>query len=197
MKARISILALTLILAGCGVGRISAPPTLFDLGADKLAALSLPARAPIGLTFRAVPALSDTGVIWRIDGSTAVQAYASSRWVSAPYDLVRQRLTERLSGQGPVLSGQGPVLTEFARTLPQVQLTLLRFEQVFAPSGQTSEGRIVLQALLLQDGQVKGQLRIDEVAVAPTQDAAGGVQALRAATDAAADHLAQWLTKNL
>lgn len=190
MKARISVLALTLILAGCGVGRMSAPPALFDLGADERAALSLPARAPIGLTFRAVPALSDTGVIWRIDGSTAVQAYASSRWASAPYDLVRQRVTERLSGQGPVL-------TEFARTLPQVQLTLLRFEQVFAPSGQTSEGRIVLQALLLQDGQVKGQLRIDEAAVAPTQDAAGGVQALRAATDAAADHLAQWLAKNL
>ena len=88
-------------------------------------------------------------------------------------------------------------MTEFARTLPQVQLTLLRFEQVFSPSGQTSEGRIVLQALLLQDGQVKGQLRIDEAAVVPTQDAAGGIQALRVATDAAADRLVQWLAKNL
>ena len=88
-------------------------------------------------------------------------------------------------------------MTEFARTLPQVQLTLLRFEQVFSPSGQTSEGRIVLQALLLQDGQVKGQLRIDEAAVVPTQDAAGGIQALRVATDAAAARLVQWLAKNL
>lgn len=190
MKARMSALVLTLLLAGCGVGRIAAPPSLFDLGADEQTTPGLPAREPISLAFRARPALSDTGIPWRVEGSAAVQAYASSRWASAPYDLVHQRVAERLFRQGPVL-------TEQANLAPQVQLTLLRFEQVFAPSGQTSEGRITLEALLLRQGRVLGRLRIEQAAPASTQDAAGGVQALRIATDAAADQLAQWLAQNL
>ncbi|KDC01447.1 CAIB/BAIF CoA-transferase, family III family protein [Bordetella bronchiseptica D993] len=44
-----------LLLAGCGAGRMAAPPALFDLGADVAATPALPARQPIVLAFEAVP----------------------------------------------------------------------------------------------------------------------------------------------
>ncbi|MFY3706971.1 ABC-type transport auxiliary lipoprotein family protein [Achromobacter dolens] len=187
MKMRSAILTLTLALAGCGVGRVGAPPALFDLGLDARPAPQLPARDPIALVFSAVPALSSTGVIWRVGDSAAPQAYATYRWASSPSDLVRQRLIERLSRQGPVLAERANGQT------PQVQVYLSQFEQVFTSDGSASEGRVLLQAVLLNGRAVVGQLRIATQAPAPTQDAAGGVAALRQATDDAADQLAQWL----
>ena len=191
MKMRSAIqalaLALTLALAGCGVGRVGAPPAVFDLGLDARPAPQLPAREPMALVFSAVPALSGTGVIWRVGDSAAPQSYATYRWASSPSDLVRQRLIERLSRQGPVLAERASGQT------PQLQVYLSQFEQVFTPDGSASEGRVLLQAVLLNGRNVVGQVRIATQAPAPTQDAAGGVAALRQATDNAADQLAQWL----
>jgi cholesterol transport system auxiliary component len=191
MKMRSAVLILTLALAGCGIGRVAAPPSVFDLGLDSRPAPALPARATIALVFQAVPSLSDTGVIWRVGDSAAPKAYASYRWASPPADLVRQRLTERLSRQGPVLDERVTLQT------PQLQVSLSQFEQVFAADGQSSEGRVLLQAVLLSGRSVVGQTRIEARAPAPTQDAQGGVAALRQATDDAADQLAQWLAATL
>ena len=55
MKMRSAFLVLTLALAGCGVGRVGTPPSVFDLGADLRPALQLPARAPIALATRRCP----------------------------------------------------------------------------------------------------------------------------------------------
>ena len=71
MKMRSAFLVLTLALAGCGVGRVGTPPSVFDLGADLRPALQLPARAPIALAYTSVPALSDSGIIWRVGDSAA------------------------------------------------------------------------------------------------------------------------------
>ncbi|CAB3883851.1 hypothetical protein LMG26858_03371 [Achromobacter anxifer] len=191
MKMRSAILILTLALAGCGIGRVAAPPTVFDLGLDSRPVPSLPARETIALVFQAVPSLSDTGVIWRVGDSAAPKAYASYRWASPPTDLVHQRIAERLSRQGPVLNERVTLQT------PQLQVSLSQFEQVFAPDGQSSEGRVLLQAVLLSGRNVLGQTRIAAQAPAPTQDAQGGVAALRQATDEAADQLAQWLAATL
>ncbi|MBR8655634.1 membrane integrity-associated transporter subunit PqiC [Achromobacter sp. Marseille-Q0513] len=191
MKMRSAFLVLTLVLAGCGVGRVGTPPSVFDLGADLRPALQLPARAPIALAYTSVPALSDTGIIWRVGDSAAPKSYATYRWASSPSDLVRQRLTERLSRQGPVLGERVNGQT------PQLQVQLQQFEQVFAPDGASSQGRVVLQAVLVNGHKVLGQTRIAVQAPAPTQDAAGGVAALRQATDDAADQLAQWLATAL
>jgi cholesterol transport system auxiliary component len=57
MKMRSAILILTLALAGCGIGRVDAPPTLFDLGLDARPVPALPARDPIALTFQSAPGL--------------------------------------------------------------------------------------------------------------------------------------------
>ena len=172
-------------------GRVGTPPSVFDLGADLRPALQLPARAPIALAYTSVPALSDSGIIWRVGDSAAPKSYATYRWASSPSDLVRQRLTERLSRQGPVLGERVNGQT------PQLQVQLQQFEQVFAPDGASSQGRVVLQAVLVNGHKVLGQTRIAVQAPAPTQDAAGGVAALRQATDDAADQLAQWLATAL
>ena len=103
---------------------------------------------------------------------------------------MRQRLIERLSRQGPVMGERVNGQT------PQLQVQLQQFEQVFAPDGASSQGRVVLQAVLVNGHKVLGQTRIAVQAPAPTQDAAGGVP-LRQATDDAADQLAQWLATAL
>ena len=191
MKMRSAVLILTLALAGCGIGRVAAPPTVFDLGLDSRPVPALPARETIALVFQSVPSLSDTGVIWRVGDSAAPKAYASYRWASPPSDLVHQRIAERLSRQGPVLNERVTLQT------PQLQVSLSQFEQVFAADGQSSEGRVLLQAVLLSGRNVLGQTRIATQAPAPTQDAQGGVTALRQASDEAADQLAQWLAATL
>lgn len=191
MKMRSAILILTLALAGCGIGRVDAPPKLFDLGLDARPVPALPARDPIALTFQSAPGLSDTGMIWRVGDSAAPRSYATYRWAAAPADLVRQRVTDRLSRQGPVLNDRVSLQT------PQLQISLAQFEQVFAEDGQSSQGRILLQAVLLNGRAVVDQKRILVTAPAPSQDAEGGVAALREATDQASDQLAQWLAATL
>ncbi|AYD67216.1 hypothetical protein C4E15_04680 [Achromobacter spanius] len=191
MKMRSAVLlltvTLTLTLAGCGIGRVPAPPSVFDLGLDAKPVPALPARAPIAMSVQAPPALSDTSMIWRVGDSAAPRAYATFRWASSPSELVRQRITDRLSRQGAVLADRVNL------QMPQLQLTLMQFEQVYADDGQSSEGRILLQAVLLNGRNVVDQKRIQVRVPTPTQDAAGGVAALRQATDEASDQLAQWL----
>ncbi|CAB3666118.1 ABC-type transport auxiliary lipoprotein family protein [Achromobacter piechaudii] len=191
MKMRRAVLILTLTitsaLAGCGIGRVATPPSVFDLGLDAKPVPALPARVPIAMSLQAPPALSDTSMIWRVGDSAAPRAYATFRWASSPSELVRQRLTDRLSRQGPVLADR------INLQMPQLQLSLMQFEQVYAENGQSSEGRLLLQAVLLNGRAVVAQKRIQVQTPAPTQDAAGGVAALRQATDEAADQLAQWL----
>lgn len=191
MKTRSAILILTLALAGCSIGRVDAPPTLFDLGLDARPVPALPARDPIALTFQSAPGLTDTGMIWRVGDSAAPRSYATYRWAASPADLVRQRITDRLSRQGAVLSDRVTLQT------PQLQVSLAQFEQVFSEDGQSSQGRVLLQAVLLDGRNVVDQKRILVAAPAPTQDAEGGVAALRQATDEASDQLAQWLAANL
>ncbi len=182
---------LALALSGCGVGRVAPQASLFDLGPEAPAAVQLPPRSAIVLAYSAAAALGDTGVIWRVGDSTTPKAYAGFRWTEPPSSLVRQRLQERLSREGAVLADSA------GTGAPQLRVTLMRFEQVFAPDGTSSQGQVVLQAVLLQDGKLLGQRRFARQAAAPTQDAAGGVAALRQATDAAADDLAAWLASVL
>ena len=182
-------LAAVVALAGCAGRQVSSTPQRYDLGADTAAAPTMAARAPVALSFAAAPTIGDGGMVWRIGDSASPQTYATVRWAAAPADLVRQRLIDRLSRQGPV------VTETLVAGVPQLRVTVARFEQVFAPDGASSRGEISLQALLVRDRTVIAQTRIDEVVAAPTQDAAGGVAALRVATTQAGDALAVWLAR--
>lgn len=180
-------LPLVLALAGCGVGRTGAPTALFDLGPETAPASNLPLRGPVAMTFASAQMLADTGVIWRVGDSDSLQSYATYRWASSPAQLVQQRLTDRLSAEGPVLTDN------LDASVPLLQVSLTRFEQVYAADGTSSAGQVVLQAVLIRDRHAVDSLRLVRSAPAPTQDASGGVQALRAATDTAANDLAVWL----
>nr|WP_231755489.1 ABC-type transport auxiliary lipoprotein family protein [Bordetella sp. N] len=184
--------AAAVVLTGCSVGRASGPQAgLFDLGPATPAVTTLPKREPISANVTAVSMLNDTGVIWRIGDSANPQSYATYRWAATPAQLLQQRLVERLSAQGPVLSD-----TVDSRA-PVLQISLTRFEQVYTPDGTSSEGRVTLQAVLLRERRTIDAVRVARSAPATSQDAAGGVQALRVATDAALDDLALWLSQKL
>lgn len=142
---------------------------------------------PLVLSMDAAPILADTGMLWRVGDSAAPQAYAQARWAATPVQLVRQRLLDHLSAQRHVVTES--TLADVA----QLRVTLTRFEQVFTPDGTRSQAHVGLQAMLVQDRRVLAATRIDTQAPAATQNAEGGVQALRQATDLAARQLSDWI----
>ena len=130
-------------------------------------------------------------MIWRVGDAGQPQAYTTYQWVAPPARLVTQRLVDRLSLQGAVLQQNA------VGDLPQVRLNLQRFEQTFSADGSTSQGQLILQAILIKGAKVIDQKLVDIKVPARTQDALGGAQALREATDQAAEQVAQWLTVQL
>jgi hypothetical protein len=63
--------------------------------------------------------------------------------------------------------------------------------------GSSSVGQLTLQAVLIRGTKVVDQKLVDIKVPARTQDALGGAQALRLATERAAEQVAQWLTIEL
>nr|WP_254926252.1 ABC-type transport auxiliary lipoprotein family protein [Bordetella genomosp. 11] len=218
-----AVLGLAVALGGCSLGRTSPPAQLFDLGPAPGASAALPSgasasaggamppgslagssgtstessggqatrREAVAVSFSAAQMLTDTGVIWRVGDSASPHSYATYRWAAPPSQLVQQRVIDRLSAVGPVVQdGVDP-------RAPVLQVTLTRFEQVYTPDGKSSSGQVALQAVLVRDRRVVDSLRLARAATAPSQDAQGGVQALRTATDMAAGDLSVWLERSL
>jgi len=184
------------VLSGCvGMGGGARPtenPQRYDLGLSAIPAQDASRQsaahedAAVVLTIDAAPILADTGMLWRVGDSAAPQSYAQARWAATPAQLVRQRLVDYLSSDRHVLTES--VLADVV----QLRVTLTRFEQVFSQDGASSQGYVGLQAMLVQNRRVLASTRINTSAPATTQDAAGGVAALRQATDQAAKELAYW-----
>ncbi len=177
-------------LAACVSGAGARAPKQLDLGSVTVApksplapnpAVAVPAAASAAL-------LNETMVIWRVGDTGQPQAYTSYQWVAPPARLISQRVVDRLSLQGAVL--QQSVGADF----PQIRLNVQRFEQTFSPDGATSKGNLTLQVVLIRGTKVVDQLLIDLSVPAATQDAPGGADALRQATDQAVEQMAQWLT---
>ncbi len=180
-------------LSGCGVGRSTVSPKQLDLGAGAFApAGSLPANPPIVVPAATTAALlNETMVVWRVGNTGQPQAYATYQWVAPPARLVTQRIIDRLSLQGAVLQ------QSIGGDLPQLRLSLQRFEQTFSEDGATSQGRLTLQVVLVKNTVVVDQVLIDLSVPAGSQDAAGGAVALRQATDQATEQVAQWLAAQI
>lgn len=187
------------LLSACALPERLAGPRLYDFGpgaavsagaAPAVPAAGLPALA---VSVQASPALDGTAMLYRLAYADAGQlhAYAHSRWAMAPAELVLQRLRQVLSPQHAVLKpGEGaPRL---------LQLELEEFSQVFETPGQ-SGGWLRLHATVLElangSQRVLAQRSVVVQRPATTADAAGGVRALNAATDAAVAELAQWLAQ--
>jgi len=190
------LLMAILLLSGCGVGRSGSAPQQLDLGAGyadlKAGTVAAIQHPPIAVpSASAASLLTETAVIWRVGDAGQPQAYTTYQWVAPPARLVTQRLVDRLSLQGPVLQQNA------VGDLPQVRLNLQRFEQTFSVDGSSSVGQLTLQAILITGTKVLDQRLLDIKVPARTQDALGGAQALREATEQAAEQVAQWLTVKL
>ena len=177
-----------LLLAACAGGRGPGDPQRYDLGHSQASntTSASASRAPLVLTVEATALPSETGMIWRVQDSSAPQAYAHARWAAPPAQLLRQRLIDRLALDGPVLASS-------VQGSDQLAVTLTAFEHVFAANGSHSMGAVSMRAVLLRKSAVVGATHIDASDPAPTKDAAGGVAALREASAQAAAKLAAWL----
>ena len=184
------------LLAGCSV--LSEPPraAVYDFGAPSAAAADSDTRQvlpPLVLgQIGATQTLDSSALLYRLAyaNDQQLRPYSLARWSAPPAELVRQRLRERLSADRTVL---GPLDPGAALTL---KIDLDEFSQLFT-SASESVGLVRLNATLtrsnLNGEQPVAQRSVTMRKAAATPDAAGGVQALTAATDAAADDIAQWL----
>jgi cholesterol transport system auxiliary component len=206
MKAALA-LAITLLVAACSSLAPEKPvrATLYDFGpgAAGVPAAGAPAQAPIVLEdIEASSALESSALLYRLGYADAHQLhpYAQARWSAPPARLVRQRLREQLGRDRAVLDPtESASLARVAGTLPRVlHVELEEFSHVF-DSPASSSGVLRLRATLMANTPGGERLIAQRLIVqrkpAPTADASGGVRALTAATDAAAQEIAEWLAQ--
>ena len=202
---------MTGFLAGCSVVDKPTRATLYDFGPGALvsqagispaASAPAPALGPLAIADIGTSggALDNQAVLYRLGYVDAQQLrpYSVARWTMPPAQLLRQRLRERLGHQRVVLNArEGAALNRSQNArLPMLRLELEEFSQLFS-APDASVGLIRLHATLVEITPAGERLMAQRsVAVqrpATTLDAAGGVRALTAATDAAIDEIDQWL----
>jgi len=183
------------LLAGCGaLPEKPVRPAVYDFGPG-LVVKPAPSEnlPPLLLADIDAPAAVDgTAVLFRLAYADVQQLrpYAQARWSMPPAQLVRQRLRDQLSQQRVVLNpAEGPAAFI-------LRLELEEFTQVFEAPDR-SVGLVRLRATLLESTggreRLVAQRRFTVERPAPSPDAAGGVRALTAATDAAIAEIALWL----
>jgi cholesterol transport system auxiliary component len=191
---RCALWLLPLMLTACATPQ---PPTLkavYDFGPVLNASTSAPAvrNAAVALPeIEANASLDSPALLYRLQYSNAQQLlpYAQARWSTSPAQLVRARVRDALAAQGPVLSTEG--------VAPWVlRIELDEFSQLFE-SPTSSQGLVRLRASLLKNDQLTAQTTVLAKAPATSQDAAGGVRALTAATDDAVRQIAAWLATQI
>jgi cholesterol transport system auxiliary component len=198
-------LSLSFLVAACSTFAPDKPvrPTTYDLGPFPTQASSSQPQSPIVLEdIEAAPALETSALLYRLGYADAhqLQPYAHARWSAQPARLVRQRLRERLGRDRAVLDPtESASLARVAGTLPRVlHVELEEFSQTFDSPTQ-SFGVLRLRATLLSNTpggeRLIGQRVVIKREPAPSADAAGGVRALAAAADAAAQEVAEWLAQ--
>ena len=199
-RARALFGLVVLGLAGCAPLQPQPRAVVYDFGPGAIAEVtsnrmaSLPTLVLTGVESSA--ALDNTAVLYRLGYSDAQQLrpYAQARWSMAPAQLVRQRLREQLGHRRAVLqAAQGLAAAKPAMTL---HLELDEFSHWFE-TAERSSGLVRMRATLAQpDGGVERLLAQRSFVVqraASSADAAGGVRALTAATDALIVEIEQWV----
>ncbi len=201
-----ALFCLGLLLSACS--SLPTPPVrpqLYDFGPGLTAPAPQDRRAPLALAPVEAVGTADAGqaLHYRLAYADAQQLrpYAQARWSQPPAQLLQQRLREQLAQRRAVLGlVEAASLARDAKagsTAPdQLRVELEEFSQVFT-SPQDSAGVVRLRATVLRPGpggmQLRGQRAFTVRHPAPQPDAAGGVQALTAASDQAIAQLLQWL----
>ncbi|MDE2417150.1 MAG: membrane integrity-associated transporter subunit PqiC [Burkholderiales bacterium] len=187
-------------LAGCGVMQPAPRPVVYDFGPGAVSAAGAsPAAGLPALMLADVEApasLDSTAVLYRLEYSDAQQLrpYAQARWSMPPAQLLRQRLREALGQQRVVLQpGEGVIA---AVPAPTLRIALEEFSQLFE-TPEKSRGLLRLRATLSQgrggSERVLAQRSFVVQHDSASADAAGGVRALTAATDAVIADIDQWV----
>ena len=194
------------VLAGCA-GFVDKPvrASLYDFGPGQVtsAAPQQPTRPPLVLAdLEGAGALEGSAVLYRLGYADEhrLRPYAQARWSAPPSQLVRQRLREQLGRDRVVLNpGEGAALARTGGQLPRLlRIELEEFSQLF-DSPAESVGLLRMRATLLESTaggeRVLAQRNVVVRRAAASGDASGGVRALVAAVDAAAEELSQWLAQ--
>ena len=194
-----------LVLAGCAVPDKPARATLYDFGPGASTATAAPSPKRPALMLAEVEsssALDSSALHYRLgyDDANQLRPYAHARWSAPPPQLVRQRLREQLARDGPVLDkDESAALARTAGAVPLIlRVEVEEFSHYFETPAQ-SWGLVRLRATLL-DNTLAGERLLGQRSIvvrmpAPTADAPGGVRALAAATDGAAEQIAQWVAQ--
>ncbi|MGJ7582123.1 ABC-type transport auxiliary lipoprotein family protein [Variovorax sp. RHLX14] len=208
IRSSVALTCVLALLAGCGaLPEKPARSTLYDFGPGLVApatavapgaANSLPTLALAEVESSA--RLEGTQVLYRLGYADAneLRPYGQARWSVAPTQLVQQRLRSALSANRTVLG------TEESATLARAQgnrpntlrISLDEFTHYFA-TPTSSTGLVRLRATLVQGtaggDRVIAQRIFMAQRPAPSADAAGGVKALAAASDAAIAEIVAWV----
>ena len=185
--------ALALSLAACGTSKPAASNAQFDfgpLGAPAAQVAQAPLAAIVVMDATGSPALENERMLYRLNYADPLQArtYAHSRWAANPLMLVTQRLKARLAQAGvKVLSA-----TDTTTGVPIMRVEVDDFTHAFSSASQ-SEGQLVLRASVFRGHTLLDQKTFNRSSPAPSADAAGGVRALAASTDATAADIIAWL----
>jgi cholesterol transport system auxiliary component len=192
---------LTLLASGCAVQNPVQRVAVYDFGPGPLSSSTPgPARTRPALVLdmmEAPAALDSTAVLYRLAyaDSQQLRPYALARWSMPPAQLLRQHFRQHLGQQHALLNPGDHAGPEAPRPL-LLQLEIEEFSQLFE-SADKSSGLLRLRATVARAGP-KGALWLAQRSLvvqrsAATADAAGGVRALTAAAEVAAQELAQWL----
>lgn len=179
--------------------------TMYDFGpsAPAPASTATTSRGPLVLPEVETSGILDTtALLYRLayQDQNQLLPYAFAKWSAPPAQLLRQRLRDVLGKDRPVLdAAAGSALARRGGGVPPVlRLELEEFSQVFA-SASDSRGVLRIRATLLESSgageRLVAQRSFDVERPATSADAPGGVRALVAATDAAAQDIAAWLQR--
>ena len=207
LLARVAVGAMLLAaLAGCATPDKPVRATLYDFGPGVTAtsAASQPPTLPslVLADIGASGALDGSAVLYRLGYADPHQLrpYAHARWSAPPPQLVQERLRQQLARQRPILDlGDSAALARNGGVALRVlRIDLEEFSHLFESQAQ-SWGLLRLRATVMDSTPAGEKLLAQRSFVvrqaAATPDAPGGVRALAAATDAAAEEIGQWLAQ--
>jgi cholesterol transport system auxiliary component len=191
-------------LAGCATPDKPVRATLYDFGPSVAVAPPVAARQPslVLAEIEASGGFEGSAMLYRLGyaDSHQLRPYSLARWSAPPAQLVRHRLRQLLGQDRAVLDlAESASLARSSGQAPHVLLLdLEEFSQLFE-SEATSWGVVRVRATLLETLAAGQRLVAQRTFVsrmpASTADAAGGVRALTAATDATAEEIRQWLVQ--
>ncbi len=185
MNKLIAALLLALVAACAGPAKGPTDIALYDFGpATPPSAALATAHAGLALEVRLPVWLDSTAIVYRLAYADPqrVHQYARARWAAQPSPLLQQRLRQSLA----IAPGSA------ACTL---RIELDEFAQVF-DSAASSRAVLRGEALLLGKGRAQqARMPLNVEQPASSADAPGGVHALAAAADAAANGIATWLQR--